>query len=158
MKTATELVRLVVKNVAAVDKPANRRTWLLLKAESGDPLVKAGIKSENDRRRAVDAAVRAKWGSTTDWQKAYLDDIWDGDEAIVCKDGETYSTPFTIKDGVVEFGDLTPVTRAWVAKRQREMSAEVLQKAESVAAFDAMTPSDKLTCYYALADAGAVTL
>ena len=119
---ANRLVNLVVRNVAAVERPANRRKWLVVKsalAKSATP------KSENERRNMIDRAVRDRWGSQTDYQKAYLEDVFDG-EAIVSMNGQTHAVEVSFKDGAVELGVPRPVSRDYVEKRQMEKTEHAL--------------------------------
>lgn len=111
---ANRLRNLLVRNVAAVERPANQRKWLVVKSD---------IKSENERRRLVESAVRDKWGSTQDYSKAYLEDIYD-DDAIVYMNGTCYAVGFEVdKDLKVTFDEPRPVTRAYVEKKRLEKQA-----------------------------------
>lgn len=113
----TRLVNLRVKNISAVDKPANKRKWLVVKA--------AAPKSDNERRRVLEQAVRDKWGSASDWSRAYLADIFDGD-AIIELQGVPYAVAFSFEsDGRVTFEEPRRVTHAWVEKRRVERVEKV---------------------------------
>jgi hypothetical protein len=66
------LVNVSVKNVSAVDSPANRRRWLIVKA--------AAPKSENEKQRVA-------IGKTA-WTTAYVNDLPDSAFAVISPGGE----------------------------------------------------------------------
>ena len=117
-KRASRLVNLHIKNIAAVGAPANRRRWLVVKA--------AGPRSENERRNIVDAAVRVKWGSPSDYAKAYLTDIFDGTEAIISMNGGYWSASFVIgADHAVTFSEPSAVQQTYVEKKRATKGAAI---------------------------------
>lgn len=132
------LTNLVVQNVAAVEKPANKRKWLVVKAQT---------KSENERRRIVEAAVRDKWGSERDYTKGFLVDIFDGD-AIVEMEGVPHAVEFAIGPDGVTFGEPRRVTHAWVEKSR----AARMEKMDTMTFDDAMVGRKMHKVYAVLGD------